>query len=864
MKDEADACMSALFLTDPKTDREQLIQAKGSRVNGTCEWIKSHKLYKSWLHSRSQLLWLSGGPGKGKTMLSIFLAEELERTVNQSQDMLFLQYFCDSKDEKRKTAITIIRGLIFQLLKSQRKLFDHILPSFKIQKESLFAGSSFETLWKIFEMMIHEPILSTTYCVLDGLDECDEALLEVLLRKIAALFSAKTNKSSICHLRLIVVSRDLPEFIPELLSSVPQIGLDPDADTEINNEIYRFIEVKVDELSVYIQYPKPLCVHVKKVFRERAQGTFLWVGIVAKVLKRYKATEVEIALDLFPPGLDELYARMLLQIDIDRREIAVNILRWVVMAVRPLTLSELSVATAITVRSSVAFSRDEVMRDQVSYCGSLLTIKENKVGLIHQSAKDYLLRKTCDSNPELEIFRVKEEVVNLEVARRCLNYLQSGALAAGEVDLRTNTSRLRAFPLLSYATLHWPEHARSLARSEDIFDLSLSFYHKKSPIRESWLKTYWAVTKYDSSPDLFTALHLASFFGILPLAENLLLKEGLLNKLKRRIDLNKMDSRGMTALYMAAMGGHEAMVRLLLEKGADLKAKDSNKWTALHAAARGGHEAVVRLLLEKRVDLEAKQSDGMTALVVAAGHGNEAVVRLLLDKGADFEFKDLNKSTTLFLAAWQRHEAVVRLLLEKGADLEAEKSNGTTVLHMAAMVGHEAVMRLLLEKRVDLEAKKSDGTTALHVAARGGHEAVVRLLLEKGADLEAKDSNGLTALHVAAKGGHEAVVRLLLEKGADLEAKHSYGWTALLVAAKDGHEALVRLLLEKGADFKTKSSFRRTALHMAAGGGHEAVVRLLLGKGADVEAKHKFGETVRDKAINCRHEAVVQLLSNGC
>ncbi|MCJ1392832.1 hypothetical protein MMC18_005704, partial [Xylographa bjoerkii] len=427
--EEEEACLKALFLTDPRDDREQLIQAKGSMVDGTCEWIKSNKLYHSWLHSHSQLLWLSGGPGKGKTMLSIFLAEELERTSKHSQDILFLQYFCDNKDEKRKTATTIIRGLIFQLLQSRREFFNHILPSFKIQEASLFTDSSFETLWRIFESMVCDTILGTTYCVLDGLDECDEASLEVLLTKFVALLSTKTNKLSAYHFNLIVVSRDLPEFIPELLSSFPRIRLDPDADSEVNDDIHRFIETKIDELSAYRQYPEPLRVHVKEVFRDRAQGTFLWVGIVAKALRKYRATEVERALDLFPPGLDELYARILLQIDISRREIAAKILRWVVMAVRPLTLSELSVVTETTVGPSAAFSRDETMRDQVLCCGYFLTIKGDEVGLIHQSAKDYLLRKTHDSNSELEVFRVKEEAANLEIARKCLDYLQNGALA---------------------------------------------------------------------------------------------------------------------------------------------------------------------------------------------------------------------------------------------------------------------------------------------------------------------------------------------------------------------------------------------------------------------------------------------------
>jgi len=46
-----------------------------------------------------------------------------------------------------------------------------------------------------------------------------------------------------------------------------------------------------------------------------------------------------------------------------------------------------------------------------------------------------------------------------------------------------DTSHLQAFPLLSYAVLHWPEHARySDSLAEDIFDLSIPFYTRMTAI----------------------------------------------------------------------------------------------------------------------------------------------------------------------------------------------------------------------------------------------------------------------------------------------------------------------------------------------------------------------------------------------
>jgi len=52
--------------------------------------------------------------------------------------------------------------------------------------------------------------------------------------------------------------------------------------------------------------------------------------------------------------------------------------------------------------------------------------------------------------------------------------------------------------------------------------------------------------------------------------------------------------------------GHEAVVKLLLEKGADVESKDWYGWTPLWQAAENGHEAVVKLLLEKGTNVELR------------------------------------------------------------------------------------------------------------------------------------------------------------------------------------------------------------------------------------------------------------------
>jgi hypothetical protein len=68
--------------------------------------------------------------------------------------------------------------------------------------------------------------------------------------------------------------------------------------------------------------------------------------------------------------------------------------------------------------------------------------------------------------------------------------------------------------------------------------------------------------------------------------------------LKNRHDLDSKDDYSRVPLSWAAMYRHEAMVKLLLEKGAKLESKDDYGQTPLSWAAEQGQEAVVKLLLE--------------------------------------------------------------------------------------------------------------------------------------------------------------------------------------------------------------------------------------------------------------------------
>ncbi|KAI8663498.1 NACHT-sigma domain-containing protein [Fusarium keratoplasticum] len=447
-------------------------------------------------------------------------------------------------------------------------------------------------------------------------------------------------------------------------------------------------------------------------------------------------------------------------------------------------------------------------------------------------------------------------IAHHRLSKICLRYLameEISRLASHKRD-----SIISEFPFLHYATASWVAHTKqSHVRGVLQEDLLECFTWPSNTLMERWVCVYRILEQYSRDCPLegTSLVHVMSRYGV----------AGALWAILKRADqvginIDARDSDGRTPLSWAAEGGHEAVVRLLLDRGAHTEVPDKESRTPLWRAAEKGHEAVVRLLLDRGAHTEVPDKESRTPLWRAAEKGHEAVARLLLDRGAHTEAADKGGWTPLLWAAAMGRRAVVRLLLDRGAHLEAADLEGRTPLLWAAEKGHEAVVRLLLDRDAHAEAAEMDGRTPLWWAAAGGHEAIVRLLLDRSAHTEAADLKGQTPLLWAAEKGHEAVARLLLDRDAHTEAADVDGRTPLWWAAAGGHEAVVQLLLDRGAHTEAADKGGWTPLLWAAAMGRRAVVRLLLDRGAHIEAADKGGRTTLLWAAENGHEAVVRLL----
>lgn len=100
---------------------------------------------------------------------------------------------------------------------------------------------------------------------------------------------------------------------------------------------------------------------------------------------------------------------------------------------------------------------------------------------------------------------------------------------------------------------------------------------------------------------------------------------------------NTFSPDGFTPLGLAAFFGHLEIVNILLLHHADPNSASNNpmRVTPLHSAIAGNHYAVAAKLVEAGANVNAVQADGFTPLMGAAQNGNLQMVELLLAHGAD-------------------------------------------------------------------------------------------------------------------------------------------------------------------------------------------------------------------------------------
>ncbi|XP_045423664.1 M-phase phosphoprotein 8 [Lemur catta] len=127
-------------------------------------------------------------------------------------------------------------------------------------------------------------------------------------------------------------------------------------------------------------------------------------------------------------------------------------------------------------------------------------------------------------------------------------------------------------------------------------------------------------------------------------------------------NLDQEDASGMTLVMLAAAGGQDDLLRLLITKGAKVNGRQKNGTTALIHAAEKNFLTTVAILLEAGAFVNVQQSNGETALMKACKRGNSDIVRLVIECGADCNILSKHQNSALHFAKQCNNVLVYDLL----------------------------------------------------------------------------------------------------------------------------------------------------------------------------------------------------------
>ncbi len=101
--------------------------------------------------------------------------------------------------------------------------------------------------------------------------------------------------------------------------------------------------------------------------------------------------------------------------------------------------------------------------------------------------------------------------------------------------------------------------------------------------------------------------------------------------------IGRFSPDGFTLLHLAAFFGQPEIAAMLLEAGADVNAEARNTMRVrpLHSATAADQTQIALMLITHDADVNARQQGGFTPLHAAAQNGNLDLLRALLEHGAE-------------------------------------------------------------------------------------------------------------------------------------------------------------------------------------------------------------------------------------
>ncbi|KAJ5553175.1 hypothetical protein N7494_002553 [Penicillium frequentans] len=780
-----------------------------ARVHGTCEWFLNHYTFQKWLESDFGLLLVSADPGCGKSVLAKYLIDEgLPRSVT------ICYFFFKSHDQN--TTRQALCALLDQLFSQKPFLIKHAMEEYKNVGQGLI--NSTKSLWNIMRKAVQDPGAGSITIVLDALDECIGSDFEELIRNIEVLLHDSLWGRS--KLKCLLTTRPYEQIVRKFTKSrkpYPYVRIPGEEESDsISREISHVIRYRVEQLAQEIGLSDRVKSRLETRLLEIPHRTYLWIYLVFEFLttEPFKKTPkgINSAIDSLPKDVYRAYERILSKSK--KNPLVRKALCVILAASRPLKLSEMNIA--LNVNTTFKSTHELDLEDDKDFglrlrslCGLFVSVYHGKIYLFHETAREFLLASSSRTHTFLSgptwqqsITEKSAHAVLAEVCVAYLDFLNTEVVRREFQEERGQTFDEHQF--LEYSAKNWGTHC--LMACININDTMVpSILRTCSPDSRSWGKwfiIYWN-TKHDEPTACFTSLMISCYFGL------------------------------------------EAIVKLLLKRGADIGFKDNKGRTSLSWAARNGHANIVKLLLEEQTNIPR----AISIIPMIAGWRASRMISFILGHSSTLSLP----LYALHLTAKIGYEQTFQQLLRSSQDLEEKDIQGRSPLLCAVENSGIEVADILVRAGAQVNVVNNMQQNPLHVICqkprRKDRLALLKYFVSRGTPTSLCDVNNMTPFLYAVGNQSKDLILHLLDTGFDVNSRlHRQCWTAQV----ESRLVTYRINENSGRPVERELFTGLTALHFSALNGMAGTTALLLEHGANPNAADENGDTPLHLAIRCR------------